>query len=245
MTYAAWGSADRLPGRAEEFARLERDFLDGNPWLRDQFDFGRFAGRRVLDLGCGSGVAACLLARRGAAVAAADLTRAAATLARRNALGRGLAVGVARMDAERMGLRTAALDFVFAWGALHHTPDTEAALLEVARILRPGGEGLVMVYNRRSLRYWLKGLWWLLGRGRLFRGDTLATVQRFFTDGYYHRHFTAGELRAALRAAGLRPTRVVVTHMGKRYVPVLPGPADAWLKRKVGWLLVAEFRRGA
>jgi hypothetical protein len=45
----------------------------------------------------------------------------------------------------------AGTDFAYSWGVLHHTPDTARALGEVQRVLRPGGELCVMLYNRHSL----------------------------------------------------------------------------------------------
>ncbi|MGH6972166.1 MAG: hypothetical protein ACREEQ_11195, partial [Caulobacteraceae bacterium] len=97
------------------------------------------------------------------------------------------------------------------------------------------------VYNRASLRYWIKGAIWLVLRGRIFRGDSFASVQRFYTDGFLHRHFTPAELAAGLRP--LEPVRVSATHMGKRMLPLIPRALDEWCKRRWGWLLVAEVRK--
>ena len=44
--------------------------------------------------------------------------------------------------------------FVSSNGVLHHTPDMPAALREIARVLRPGGRLVMIVYNRASLHYW-------------------------------------------------------------------------------------------
>jgi SAM-dependent methyltransferase len=44
-------------------------------------------------------------------------------------------------------------DLVFSHGVLHHVPDVRAAQREIHRVLRPGGELVVMVYARRSLNY--------------------------------------------------------------------------------------------
>ncbi len=114
-----------------------------------------------------------------------------------------------------------------------------------ARVLRPTGSLLVMVYNRASLRYWVKGLIWLLLRGRLFAGDTMRGVQRHFTDGFYHRHFTPRELSAICRTIGLQPRRVAVTHMAKKMLPLVPRGLDEALKHRYGWLLVIEAEKAA
>ncbi len=174
---------------------------------------------------------------------AVDLTEAAVDLARRNAALQGLSVDVRRGDAEDLDCPNASADFVFSWGVLHHTSDTARAVVELARVLRPGGRGLIMVYHRHSLRYFGKGLYWLLVKGKLLRGHSMASVQRFFTDGYYHRHFTAGDLSRMLAGAGLSVRTTAVTHMAKSMVPRVPERLDNWLKGRSGWLLVAEFEK--
>jgi 2-polyprenyl-3-methyl-5-hydroxy-6-metoxy-1,4-benzoquinol methylase len=243
MTYAPWGAEDRLPTEAAQFEEMERYLLSKSPFLRERFDWAGLAGRRVLDIGCGSGVLSCRMARYGAAVIAADITEQGTKLARRNAELQGLSVEVVRTDAESLSLADASVDFVLAWGVLHHSRSTEAALAEVARVLRPGGHGLMMVYHRASLVYWLKGLYWLLGRGRVFAGETFESVTNHYVDGYYHRHFNRSELAQALRGAGMDPLRVFATQQQEPILPGLGGPLDALLKRRFGWYLVSEFRR--
>jgi len=240
MTYVDW-TADRLHRDPDSPTRLEATFLDSNPWLQKHFDFEQLAGQQVLEVGCGAGSAACLFARAGATVTAIDITQAAIELSQRNANAQGLHIDVFRMDAERTDFPDASFDYIFSWGVLHHTRDTKAAFREIARVLKPGGRGLLMVYNRHSLRYWLKGIYWLMVRMKIVEGFRLASVQRFYTDGYYHRHFSQKELRAALVAVGLRPKRLSVTHMWKQMIPLAPRWLDETLKRHWGWLLVAEF----
>ncbi|MGQ0663077.1 MAG: glycosyltransferase [Pseudomonadota bacterium] len=245
MTYAAWEAKDRLPRTRAEFESIERTLLAASPFLRERFDVAALCGLAVLDLGCGSGVLACRLAREGARVTAADLTDRGVRLAARNALAQGLDVRVVGADAERLGLADCAFDYVLSWGVLHHSPSTERALAEVARVLKPGARGLLMVYHRRSLVYYLKGLLWLVARGKLFSGYRLATVQDFYVDGYYHRHFTRNEMAACLAAAGLKPVRLFATQQQQKILPLVPGFLDAWLKHRFGWYLVAEFEKPA
>jgi ubiquinone/menaquinone biosynthesis C-methylase UbiE len=234
MTYERWEGADRATTRDRVVAK----FLEGNPWLSREY-FTHFTGKDVLEIGCGAGPATVLFAQSGARVTAIDLTEAAVTMTKRHT--EGLGVLVERMDAERMAFPDASFDHVFTWGVLHHSAHTEAAFAEVARVLRPGGTALVMVYNRASLRYWIKGAIWLILRGRLLKGDGFTSVQRFFTDGYFHRHFTPKELADAL--SPLRVERVGITHMARRMLPLIPRRLDEWCKRRWGWLLIAELRR--
>lgn len=243
MTYQAWDAADRDRLSEEEILGLRRRFLEANPWLQTDFDFDRYKGQSVLEIGCGSGAASCHIALHGGNVLAVDLTRASISLARLQSRLCGVNIRLAQMDAERLALKDASVDHVFSWGVLHHSANTPAAFSEVARVMKNGGSALLMVYNRSSARYWIKGLIWLLLRGRLFMGDSMASVQRHYTDGYYHRHFSASELQGALEGVGFRVKRIAVTHMSKRMIPLIPRWLDELLKEKWGWLLIADVRK--
>jgi ubiquinone/menaquinone biosynthesis C-methylase UbiE len=243
MTYAPWEADDRLPADVAAFDDMERYLLAKSPYLRERFDVSALGGRRVLDLGCGSGVLACYMLRNGAWVTGADITEHGTRLTAANAASRSLALSVVRTDAEAMGFADASFDFVLSWGVLHHSRSTERALAEVRRVLRPGGRGLMMVYHRTSLVYYIKGLYWLLARGRIFRGGTLASATDHYADGYYHRHFSREELARCLQDAGLQPLRLTATQQEEPILPGLGGRIDAALKARFGWYLVAEFAR--
>ena len=60
MTYVEWEKEDRLP---ESFAEVEKAFLQNNPWIGNNFNFSKWRGKRVLEIGCGSGAATCLFAK--------------------------------------------------------------------------------------------------------------------------------------------------------------------------------------
>ncbi len=245
MTYADWESDDRLPAGPEELKRIEDHLFAASPFLRGRFDFTRFRGQRVLDIGCGTGVLSCRFAKDGADVTAMDLTATAVALARRNAQAQGLAVETVQGDAENMAFSPDHFDFVFSWGVLHHTSDTGQAFKEVRRVLKPGGGGLIMVYHRHSVVYYVHGLYWLLAKGKIFSGHTLRTVQDFYTDGYYHRYLTGGEITGLLRDAGLTTRKITVTQYEKKILPWIPSWLDEFLKARFGMCLIAEFEKPA
>ncbi len=241
MTYQSWDKENRLPSDPAAFEELDASYFDSNPYLGASVDFTAWEGRRVLEIGCGAGSAACRFAQHGAEVTAVDITANAVALCRQNALVKNVAVDVRQMDAETLdGLPDASFDFVYSWGVLHHSSRPDAAYRQVARVLKPGGSWLVMVYHKNSLRYWGRGLYHLVVRGGFLRGETITSVQRFFTDGYYHKHYSRDELDADLTAAGLLVKETAVTHMSSRMVAGLPEPVRQWLKRRIGWLLVAR-----
>jgi len=115
------------------------------------------------------------------------------------------------------------------------------AVNEMGRIIKPGGNGMMMVYYKHSVVYYIHGLFWLIFRGRIFKGHTLESVQDFYTDGYYHRYLSKKELEQKLNTAGLEVTRFIVTQYKKKILPFLPVWLDEYLKSKFGMCLVAEF----
>ena len=243
MTYADWSADKRMPETEEDFRRIEAFVMDEAPWLMSWFAGLDLSGHRCLDLGSGSGIFSCLLARRNAAVTAMDLTEAGVGLTRRTARFFSADIAVVRGDAERNPFRDGAFDFVYSWGVLHHTSDMDKAVTEMGRAIAPGGGGLMMVYHRTSVVYYLHGLYWLLFRGKLFAGYNLERVQDFYTDGFYHRYLTRRGLGDKLAAAGLEVTRFTVTQYKKKILPFIPAALDRYLKSRFGMCLVAEFRK--
>ncbi len=91
------------------------------------------AGRDVLDLGAGTGVASEVLAQAGARPVALDL--AVEMLAHRSAERPPSVCG----DARALPFRDGAFDAVVAACSLNHVPDLEVAVAEARRVIRPGG----------------------------------------------------------------------------------------------------------
>lgn len=243
MTYADWEAEERLPATAAELTEIENQIMGESPFMRNELDWTQFNGLKVLDIGCGSGALATRIAKHGAHVTAVDLTQTAVDLTRENATVQNLDVDVIRCDVERLPIGSDTFDFVFSWGVLHHTETFENALKQVHRVLKPGGRSLIMVYYRNSIVYYLHGLYWLIAKGYLLRGYTIHGVQDLYTDGYFHRYFSAREMKGCIEAAGLRPTGFSVTQYRKKILPCIPGWLDTYLKRKFGMCLVAEFEK--
>ncbi len=244
MTYEDWDKQRelRIPKSKKDFLKVEENFLNGNPFFRG-FDFGAFKNKKVLEIGCGSGAASCLFAKGGAKVVAVDITKEGVEMTRKNANFQNLKIKVLRADAKNLDFPNENFDYIFSWGVLHHSQNTIKAFKEVSRVLRKGVSGLIMVYNKNSLRYYINGLNWLILKGKIFKGYNLEKVQDFYTDGYYHRHFTARELKKELGKLGLKCDKIIITHMGTKMIPFLPKFIILWLKDHFGWLLIIKFKK--
>jgi len=104
---------------------------------------GDLRGRRVLELGCGSGDYSVMLARRGALVWASDISREALRITARRAdvNGVGASIVPVRASAEALPFADGSFDGVFGFGVLHHI-DVARAAPEIRRLLRPGGRAI-------------------------------------------------------------------------------------------------------
>jgi ubiquinone/menaquinone biosynthesis C-methylase UbiE len=148
------------PGSAGYFERLLAARHDYAPWMADELDYAGAGGLDVLDVGCGQGIDVARYARAGARATGVDLTPRHVELARAHLAALNLEATIEHGDAESLPFPDESFDRVSSNGVLHHTPDMPAALAEIARVLRPGGETRVVVYNKRSFHYWVKQVAW-------------------------------------------------------------------------------------
>ena len=263
MTYDWRADIPYESGSPEHLDEVERRFLaaswfaqaPGAPPYSGLVPFADLAGKDVLEIGCGTGVHARLLAEAGAHVTAVDLTPTAVELTRRRLDLHGLDADVREADAEDLPFEDASFDFVWSWGVIHHSNDTRRVVGEIARVLRPGGQLALMVYHRSSITYWIQYqlIRGVLG-GRLLRMSPAAVANRY-SDGVIARHYTRGELRDLLSPWFEDVSTEVMGQLGeavplpagpRRFVePLVPLRVRQALLRRWGWFLYATATRRA
>lgn len=206
MTYDWQGTLDLQSGSREWFEEIDRRFLTSSYFAKgaDGSPFGRFlrtadvAGKDVLEVGCGMGTHAAMLARAGANLTAIDLTDKAVETTRRRLELFDLRGDIQRSDAEALPFKDESFDMVWSWGVIHHSSSMEKCLFEITRVLRVGGRLLLMVYYRPSLVYYLhNGLIRGVLMGQLL-SRPLSEIYTSASDGFYARVFNKKELRSLL-----------------------------------------------
>lgn len=114
------------------------------------------AGQRVVDIGCGGGILADAMARKGAQVTGADLSTKALRVAQLHALEAGTRnVEYREISAEDLAAeQPAAFDVVTCMEMLEHVPSPAATVATLARLVKPGGSVFISTINR-NLRSFL------------------------------------------------------------------------------------------
>jgi SAM-dependent methyltransferase len=133
----------RWGARSEDWARFAAP-SSAPAWSAVADAAGIGPGVRVLDVGCGSGELCALAAARGATVAGIDAAEGMIAVARRRVPKADLRVGAF----EALPWRDAAFDVATAFNALGFAADYLQALIEVARVVRPGGRVAICNWGR-------------------------------------------------------------------------------------------------
>jgi len=244
---AQW-SADPCGPQVEGIDALMRARHDYAPWMAEQLGYADAAGLDVLDVGCGQGIDVCQFAIAGATVTGIDLTPRHVELAQEHVVEAGVNATIIEGDAEELPFPDDSFDRVTSNGVLHHTPDVDAALAEIRRVLRPPGSATIVFYNRNSWHYWLNQfLWRGVLRGGIFRERGMAGVLSGGVEWTsigarpLVRVYTRRSVTRMLRRAGFINVRTWVSPFR---------PADSPLTRRLpaswplggGWYIVAHAR---
>jgi ubiquinone/menaquinone biosynthesis C-methylase UbiE len=145
-------SARYLEGRARQY-----------PLFREYMDIpGAHAGESILDYGCGPGddLVEFSLGSGAARITGVDASRTALGLAaarlslHAEAQDRVELVHVPEGEVA-VPLPDGSVDYVHSGGVIHHTSDPATVLRELRRLVKPGGRGRIMVYNRHSVWFQL------------------------------------------------------------------------------------------
>ena len=252
MTYKDWNLSleKRIANNIDEFRKINEDYLNNNPYLKNLFtelsSNNYLENRVVLDIGCGWGSSVLLISKFAKKVYGIDISDMAIEGAKMNLkFFQKNNVEIKRNDAEKLEFEDQFFNYVYSWGVIHHSNNPSNIIGEMYRVLKDNGRGMIMVYNKNSLRYYIKGIYYLLFKFKIFRGYNLETVQKFFTDGYYHKHFTYNELYGEFKKVGFSNIDIKKSHMFKGILPGIKPQSkiDIYLKNKFGWFLIVNFTK--
>jgi 2-polyprenyl-6-hydroxyphenyl methylase/3-demethylubiquinone-9 3-methyltransferase len=171
-----------------------RPLHDINPLRANWIDeHAPVAGTDLLDVGCGGGILAEAMARRGARVRGIDMGEGPLSVARLHRLESGVEVDYRRCTAEELAAETpAAYDVVCCLEMLEHVPDPAAVIRACADLARPGGQLFFSTINRNPKAF----LFAVVGAEHILRLLPAGTHE-------YAKFIRPSELARWIRDAGL------------------------------------------
>ena len=146
------------PCDGQDSFESRRDFLlSKEPWVAAVIDrIGQ--ERNTVEIGCGQGTIALLVCQRKERGDYKAIDGSSESLKRATAAMQAVAQTLhttptfAEGNAEALDFDNESTDCVVSIGCLHHTPNTQQAIDEARRILRPGGKAYISLYNAASLK---------------------------------------------------------------------------------------------
>src|SRR3982751_3667651 len=196
---------------AHQWWDLEGDFRplhEINPLRLDWIDgLAALKGKRVVDVGCGGGILADSMARRGADALGIDLAAKPLRVAQLHAL----EAGTPRIEYREVAVEAlaseqpAAYDIVTCMEMLEHVPDPGSIVDACGRLLRPGGWAFFSTINRNAKAF----LFAIVGAEHVLQLLPKGTHE-------YAKFIRPSELMGWCRRAGLEP----LSTRGMEYNPL-------------------------
>lgn len=140
-------------GTPEFFREVSERRYRVEPHIAEFAGFHLWAGKRVLEIGCGIGSDAEEFAKAGAEYVGIDLSEQSVALSRNRFNVLDLEGEFHVMDASKSFASIGKFDLVYSYGVIHHFPGIDTIIENVKEVLVPGGEFRFMVYAKNSWKY--------------------------------------------------------------------------------------------
>lgn len=143
-------------GATAYYEEIEQDRYSHQRHINQIMDWVQWKGKKVLEIGTGVGTDSRNIIRRGGLYLGINVDQGSVDATKKALDVFNLGGEVKKCSATELFLPDNSIDIVYSFGVLHHIPDAAAAVAEIERVLKPGGELLIMVYNRTSINYKLE-----------------------------------------------------------------------------------------
>jgi ubiquinone/menaquinone biosynthesis C-methylase UbiE len=180
------------------------------PYILSFADFAAGRGKRVLEIGVGLGADHQRWAESDCELFGIDLTGRAITNTTRRFEIFGLSSKLLKADAENLPFNSESFDIVYSWGVIHCTPDTEKAIAEIWRVLKPGGEAKIMIYHKHSFVGYM--LWIRYALFRLKPFTSLKEIYSKYLESPGTKAFTIREAYEMFKEFSPLSIDTVITH---------------------------------
>lgn len=181
----------------EQFQEQMRARYEWEPEILSFTQFERYRGKKVLEIGVGLGADHQKWAEAGADLSGVDLTERAIENTKKRFELFGLKSDLRVADAENLPFSDGTFDVVYSWGVLLYCPDMYRGIAEVRRVLKPGGEAIIMLYNKHSFVGYM--LWARYGLLAGKPGRSLRDIYHNHLESKGTQAFTEAEVRDFFR----------------------------------------------
>ena len=214
---------------------------------------------KILDLGCGIGFWVSEFSKRGLKnLYAADLTQSALDITKKRLeIYNGFA-DLSIQNAENLTFDDKTFNHVNCQGVIHHTPNTDQTIIEIARVLNEGGTASISVYYRNPiLKMWpiLRFFAWplslfgggLKGRGResIFKLKDVDEIVRLYdgSDNPIGKSYTKDTFIKMLNPY-FEVQETYLHFFPARALPFkIPKFLHRWLDRNLGFMIYATLKK--
>lgn len=243
-------------GSKEYFDEVEARKYFVEPHIPGFAQFPRWAGKDILEIGCGIGTDTVNFVRNGANLDVVELSSKSLSVTGKRLEAYGLHANLTQGDAEKLDQLLPPgkqYDVVYSFGVIHHTPRPERVVAAVARRLKPGGEFRLMLYSRycwKVLWIYLHYFWkepWNLSRlvAKYSEAQTGCPVTYIYSFRQARKLLSKFEI-LSMGKEHIFPYRIR-DYVQYRYVKCwyfrwIPHAWFRWLERHLGWHLLIVAR---
>lgn len=220
----------------------------------DEAEFNKHKGEKVLEIGCGMGIDLLQFAKGGANVTGIDLTEKAIQNTKSHFAHRDMQGTFLTMNSEKLAFADNTFDVVYSFGVLHHTVNTQKAIDEVYRVLKPGGKAIIMLYHK-GFRYFFKiHLYYGIFKGEYLKYGIKDLVNQR-TEEFFHSPITRVYSKKAAKALFNRFSVIESANsyriddniwlFGKFFQisDYFPKKIHRYIEQRIGWNILIKSRK--